>query len=496
MKERDKELIAFIFSKDSNKLHRKEYFRSDFLNFCFYYFSWEFNHPLAPFHFEYVETLEDGTDVFFVWFRECAKSMFITMYYVWVIIYAKKRFIMHYNSEIEQAKSMLRDVISMLQENELIIADYWYIYSPPQWKKKWDTKQKTVSEFISETGVKMKAMSIWKSPRWQKFVYKSITYRPDLIWFDDLDNDKNTRNPNIIAEDVKFILWEVFGWVSSFCQKIFLWNVINEDGRVPTLKKHFETTQKSKVKVFWVPIRSKWKIMWNRFVATDNEADELNKNIENDRDKYVSLESKRRDQGSIWFGQNFNLIAYVRWQKIISKSDIKYWYDIPEKCRIVIWIDPAYSEKTLSDSIWITVTALYTNWEWKSFKYILECIELKGKEKNEDNFARVVSELYKKVWANVIRIESNNGWGILARILKKLNLAVVEITQKQDKVQNLLEFQWDFERWEIYFKNDMSQDLEKQLLQFPNVDHDDLVDSMMLSFKDEKIWWFTSSTKK
>jgi len=50
--------------------------------------------------------------------------MFLTMYYVYVILYAKRRFIMHYNSEIEQAKAMLRDVISILQTNEKIVADY------------------------------------------------------------------------------------------------------------------------------------------------------------------------------------------------------------------------------------------------------------------------------------------------------------------------------------------------------------------------------------
>ncbi len=496
MKERNQKLIAFIFSKESKSIHRKEYFNNDFLDWCFYYFPWEFNHPLAPFHFTYVETLEDWTDIFFVWFRECAKSMFLTMYYTWVILYRKRRYIIHYNSEIEQAKSMLSDVIWMLQTNEKIISDYWYAYIPLEWLKRWDNKKKTVWEFISETGTKMQAMSMWKSPRWKKFVYKWITYRPDLVWFDDLDNIKNTKNINIIESDIKFILWEVFWWVSSYCQKIFLWNVIVDIWRVPSLKKHFESDSKMWVKVFWIPIRIKWKITWDRFVATDKIAEEKNKNIADPRESFISLEKTRRDQWSIWFWQNYNLVAYVNGQKIINKWNIKYWYDMPENCRIVIWIDPAFSEKTLSDSIWIVATAHHTNSEWKKFKYILEVIELKWKEKNEDNFKNVVYELYKKIKANVVRIETNNWWSILARILKKANIAVVEVTQKQDKVQNLLEYQGDFERGEVYFRNDMSTDLENQLLPFPNVDHDDLVDWMMLSFKDEKIGWFSTSIKK
>ncbi len=52
----------------------------------------------------------------------------------------------------------------------------------------------------------MKAMSMGKSPRGQKFVYNSVTYRPDLVGFDDLDNTKNTKNADIIKADVIFIL--------------------------------------------------------------------------------------------------------------------------------------------------------------------------------------------------------------------------------------------------------------------------------------------------
>lgn len=100
---------------------------------------------------------------------------------------------MHYNSEIEQSRSMLRDVIVNLEENEKLIRDFGFLYIPEDWKKKRDKKQKSVWEFVTENWVKMKAMSIWKSPRWQKFVFWWITYRPDLIWFDDLDTNKNTK---------------------------------------------------------------------------------------------------------------------------------------------------------------------------------------------------------------------------------------------------------------------------------------------------------------
>lgn len=481
MKQKDKEIVDYIFSKNSKSKVRKAYFEKDFLLFCFYYFPEEFLHALADFQIEYIESLEDWLNVFFVWFRECWKSMILTQYYVYCICYQKKRFIMHYNSEIEQAKSMLRDVVMILEENEKIIADFGYLYLPEGWRKQKDKKQKSISEFITENGIKVKSMSIWKSPRWQKFVYKWVTYRPDLIWFDDIDTNKNTKNIDIIEADKNFILWEVFGWVSAFSQFIFLWNVINDIWRVPTLKEHFETFWW--VKIFWIPIRQKWKITWDRFVATDKEAERLNKNIENPREKFISLESRRKAQWAIWFNQNYNLVPYQKGQKIISLSMINYFQNLPKNYKIVIWVDPAFSEKTNTDPIWITVTAQENFWK-ENYYYIIESLELEGEEKNFEKFKKIVKNLYEKYKASSVIIENNNGWWILADMLKREKLAVKIISATKDKVTRLSEYQALFERWFIKFnpESSMTWKLIEQLKNFPNSDHDDMVDSMVYSF--------------
>lgn len=483
MKQKDKEIVEYIFSEKSKSKVRKAYFEKDFLLFCFYYFPEEFLHALASFQIEYIENLEDWFNIFFVWFRECWKSMILTQYYVYCICYKRRRFIMHYNSEIEQAKSMLRDIVMILEENEKIIADFGHLYLPENWRKQKDKKQKTISEFITENGIKVKAMSIWKSPRWQKFVYKWVTYRPDLIWFDDIDTNKNTKNTDIIEADKNFILWEVFGWASSYTQFVFLWNVINDIGRVPSLKQHFESDEKKSVKIFWVPIRQKWKITWDRFVATDKEAKEKNKNIVNPREFYVSIETKRRLQGTIWFNQNYNLIPYKKGQKIVSLSMIQYYQNLPKNYKVVIWVDPAFSEKTNSDPIWITVTAQEKFWK-ENYYYILESLDLEWSEKNSANFIKIIKNLYLKYNASSVIIENNNGWWVLADLLKKEKIAVKIISATKDKVTRLSEYQSFFERWFIKFssENEKVWKLITQLQEFPQASHDDMVDSMVYSF--------------
>lgn len=334
--------------------------------------------------------------------------------------------------------------------------------------------------------IKVEAMSIRKSPRWATFtakVWNGIReFRPDFLSFDDIDNDKNIWNPEIILEDVETIKWEIFGWVSAFCQKVLLWNVLAEDTRVLLLKKHFE--KHKSVKLFWIPIRIKWKITWNRFVATNKEATELNKNITDDSFKYVSIQYKRDDQWEIWFNQNFNLIAYKKGQKIIRKSHIKYYQSLPKNYKIVFWIDPAFSEKTWTDPMALTITA-QEKFNWEIYKYIIESMWFEWEDKDEDRFCDTVVQLYHKYKCSIIYIENNNGGLILARMLKKRKLAVIVINSENDKTTRLREYQSEFERGIIQFNPDWSKvwTLEDQLLAFPNAKNDDEVDSMVFSFK-------------
>ena len=89
MKKKDKEIISYIFSNKSKREVRKVYFENDFLFFCFYYFPLEFIHALADFQVDYIESLEDGLNIFFAGFRECWKSTILTLYYTYVICYRR-----------------------------------------------------------------------------------------------------------------------------------------------------------------------------------------------------------------------------------------------------------------------------------------------------------------------------------------------------------------------------------------------------------------------
>jgi hypothetical protein len=132
---RDPEILDYIFTHEEKIKLRTDYFERDFMAYCWYYFPHEFVHPVAQVQEEYCYDLQNLHDVFAVTFREFAKTMFLIMYYSWVIAYRKKRYIMHYNSDHTQAKSILLAVIIILQTNKRYIHDFGSLYIPEGGRK-------------------------------------------------------------------------------------------------------------------------------------------------------------------------------------------------------------------------------------------------------------------------------------------------------------------------------------------------------------------------
>jgi len=75
---------------------------------------------------------------------------------------------------------------------------------------------------------------------------------------------------------------------------------------------------------------------------------------------------------------------------------------------------------------------------------------------------------------------------VMSKLLKAENMAVTDVTPNRDKITRLMEWQGEFEQGNIYFNREKTFDLVDQLLQFPDVQHDDLVDAMVYSFRKTK----------
>ena len=467
----------------------RDVFWIDFFHFCNYYFReyYSFDTPKAL--MQYYSELNKWKNVFFEGFRGCAKTTIAQMYVIRNVLYKKKRNIMRYSQTIDNAQENLTYIANSLINDgwigERICMDYGNLYYPENITRNGLKKQKTLSKFITENNVYVRAMSLGTSPRWKNYTAPDGKFRPDLLIFDDVDTVASTQSKRIIDKNFDFLLWEVLGGVNN-AQIIFLWNTIYEDWLVPRFREHIQNSKDWEV--IRLPIKVNNQIVWNRFVETDEEAKSLNEWITESNRKYISLESEKRRLWSISYNQNYLLIPYSKGEHIITRDMIQYSdYSWPFD-KIQIGVDPAISEKEGTDRFWISVV-----WFKDNKRYVLESIGLEGQEKNPKRASEIVRQLYIKYKANRVIVETVAFQQIMKQIFRELGMATEETKTHKDKVTRLMEKQILFEDKRIYFKPETTTELVNELLEFPDWEHDDYIDSMLFSLYEREKKFFISS---
>ena len=273
----------------------RDVFWIDFFHFCNYYFReyYSFDTPKAL--MQYYSELNKWKNVFIEGFRGCAKTTIAQMYVIRNILYKKKRNIMRYSQTIDNAQENLTYIANSLINDwwigERICMDYGNLYYPENITRNGLKKQKTLSKFITENNVYVRAMSLGTSPRWKNYTAPDGKFRPDLLIFDDVDTIASTQSKKIIDKNYEFLLNEVL-WGASWSQIIFLGNTIYEDWLVPRFREHVKNSKDWEV--IRLPIKVNNEIVWNRFVETDEEAKSLNEWITESNRKYIYWKCSRQ----------------------------------------------------------------------------------------------------------------------------------------------------------------------------------------------------------
>ena len=429
--------------------------------FALYHFTNAFNSPCSDFHKQWFKDLLSNKHLLLIWFRESWKTLLATIKIIHSIVYKKNRFLMVYSYDKRKSTSRLYDIVVQLQTNKKLINDFWQLF--PEWRQSEDESQKrSIPDFITKNWVKVKASSIWESPRWEMYLAKDWSFRPDLILLDDIDVEKSVQNIDIIDKNYSWIKSELFWWVSQDCKIIFLWNIIKSDWVTLRLEKDFLNSEE------WIIRRQalidNWNITWNRFTEED-------------------IEKRKALLWTISFNQNYLLIPYSWWDSIIKRHQIKWFNEFLNFDFIIIWIDPAISENNRSDSFAISMCWIL----WDSY-YFIECLELKWEDKDPFKATNIVLWLYNKYKARYVIIETIAFQQVMSKLFKQAWIATKEVKPHKDKISRLLEHQYLFEQWKVNF-SDKCSNLVEQLLMFPNDKHDDMVDSMIFCFTKRK-WWF------
>lgn len=277
--------------------------------FAIYYFTKYFTYQLAPFHddfFDDFEALVYGRvkDAAWIAYRESAKTSIAKMGLAWII--ARKQVIDalrkqgeevdHWGERLyvnvdcydkQNAESILFDVVTELQTNDLLIADYGQLYN--QARTKDEATLKRVSNFVTANRIRVEAHTALTPMRGR--LYQQ--HRPDFILRDDLENAITADSP-AITEKIIRLLDEAKGGMAGHGASLTLGNFILEAGVMGYVRKAVDG---SGGRVRFIPIVDRQgALSWpDKYVKSDPEAAALNADIADPSKRKISLESKRRE---------------------------------------------------------------------------------------------------------------------------------------------------------------------------------------------------------
>lgn len=291
---------------------RKYACAKSFKLFAIFYFTKYFTYRSAPFHddfFDDFEALATGVlkDAAWIAYRESAKTSIAKMGLTWLI--ARKQVIdelkkagedvsgwmprLYVNVDSydkENAEAILFDVVTELQSNEKLIADFGHMYNQPRSKDQ--VTQKRVSNFVTTNGIRVEAHTALTSMRGRLFQH----YRPDFVLRDDLENEITAASPAITSKIIK-LLDEAKGGMAAHGAALNLGNFIIEEGVMGYIRK---SVTNSGGRVRFIPVIDRsGEVSWSdKYVATDAEALEANKAVSDPTKRKVSLESKKREMNA------------------------------------------------------------------------------------------------------------------------------------------------------------------------------------------------------
>jgi hypothetical protein len=283
--------------------------RSFFL-FAAYYFTKFFNFRPAPFHEQFYEDFEALAvgrvkEAAWIAYRESAKTSIAKIGLAWLI--ARKQVIdalrhdgedvSHWGERLyinvdsydkANAESILFDVVTELQANDLLIADFGHLYNQPRTKDQ--AQLKRVSNFVTANGIRVEAHTALTPMRGRLYQH----HRPDFVLRDDLENAITAESPAVTEKIIK-LLDEAKGGMAGHGASLTLGNFIIEEGVIGYIRRSVGN-QGELGRVRFIPVVDKGEISWpDKYVKTDAEAVAVNKAINDPTKRKISLESKKRE---------------------------------------------------------------------------------------------------------------------------------------------------------------------------------------------------------
>lgn len=279
---------------------RKEIFRTRPRFFAMFYFIEYFKYKTPDFHFDLYDDCRDLAhskidEAMWCVFRDGAKTSIAKIaFLVWCICYQKKNYIGWDSYDGDNAESALFDTTVALQTNKRLISDFGHLYYKKQSKQAlMEAKMKRIKNFITEPSQYGKGVKI-TSITTQESIRGLITgaERLDMVIFDDFENNKTKDSPLVTKKVIDHIN-EYRSGMPAGAGALYLCNYLTDSGSVASIMDNLRDNPRARVR--FIPVKDeRGAIAWPaKFVNTREEADEINKTIEDPKRHVISLVAKR-----------------------------------------------------------------------------------------------------------------------------------------------------------------------------------------------------------
>jgi phage terminase large subunit-like protein len=462
--------------------------------FSLYYFTDYHRYTLPAFHYDFYNDLDgmnktSNRTIGAVWeaFRESSKTTLAKIKLIHNVVYQKKHFNIWASFDQKKAEANLFDVALQLQTNKKLIADFGQLFYEAKSRNK-KSEKKSIKEFVTTNGCKLKAYSTGQSIRGEVFG----AYRPDFLVFDDIETLKT-----IVSEprtnQVKDFIDEALSGMGGDCNVLCLANALSHTGSVAYIR--------NKVKYIpgWVtrnvPVMDENSVpTWpSKYTLTDYEAEIYNATITDGQNLKVSIESKRRLLNDMVFNREMMNIPLTDEEREFKLHWMQKTYTLDslkdKTLNTYVMVDVADTkdrkksiERRDPDYTGIVVVSIdtYNNWYiryakrerlnapekidkifwlWQTFNPIKIGVEKKAFEDEIQPYILIKGE-ETKVYPVVEELKHGG-------------------VQKEQRIRGAL--QGRFQHGKIFFlehANDDQDKLKIELYDFPKARWDDLADSL------------------
>jgi len=402
--------------------------------------------------------------------RGHGKTTAILIYMLWRILYFPWWSIVYVASETLGEKG-LGKIRRELEVNKKFLEIFGNIVpsnSDDVKDKRLNKWRQKALEFLN--GSSIETVSKWKPVRWS---------RPKEIIMDDPQENKDVKNPRITREFNDWAFTSLYNVLLPWGRMVALWTIVGNLCFVKHLRddRQWQTIEYSACDENFENIL--WEWMWNKKSLMDRRDGKMITDIN------TWKERREKGIGTAYFNQEYRNIPLNYDDKVIKEHWIQYYIPPLLFEYIIVSVDPATKTKEQNDFTGICVLGIK---DWK--KYVMYSKGIKLPPRQLETF---VVNLNAKFEPNII-VKEDNVEVKLTDDLKARGLPIESVWAHKDKHTRLLGVAGQIEVWDVYFLNEWQDKLIDQITQYPEVEHDDEMDALVMCLQkaqeyiDWEIW--------